>query len=260
MPSLAHAAAPALTAGASRGNIARSSPLRAPRSRSAAPLASRAVRGATFDSDASCPPSVVARSFVAPRGVSRAAFSRPRPRRRSLASANDLDDAPAVAAGADALDDAPASSAESLDADAIVAEVLAAVADTDSGRDVTDEQREATDACIARLERIGATQVPRALENPKIFGDYDVDGATSSAILAKYLRWLGLDPVIHIPDRIIEGYGPNGPAIEALKEGGAGLLVTVDCGSTSFEAFEVSKKLGLEVVVIDHHQVGARTA
>lgn len=89
-----------------------------------------------------------------------------------------------------------------------------------------------------------------------IFGDYDVDGATSSAILAKYLRWLGLDPVIHIPDRIIEGYGPNGPAIEALKEGGAGLLVTVDCGSTSFEAFEVSKTLGLEVVVIDHHQVG----
>ena len=89
-----------------------------------------------------------------------------------------------------------------------------------------------------------------------IFGDYDVDGATSSAVLARYLRWVGLDPVIHIPDRIIEGYGPNGPAIESLKEGGAGLLVTVDCGSTSFEAFEVSKQLGLEVVVIDHHQVG----
>ncbi|MEP4031997.1 single-stranded-DNA-specific exonuclease RecJ [Roseibium polysiphoniae] len=89
-----------------------------------------------------------------------------------------------------------------------------------------------------------------------IFGDYDVDGATSSAVLAKYLRWVGLDPVIHIPDRIIEGYGPNGPAIEALRQGGAELLITVDCGSTSFEAFEVARKVGLDVVVIDHHQVG----
>jgi single-stranded-DNA-specific exonuclease len=89
-----------------------------------------------------------------------------------------------------------------------------------------------------------------------IFGDYDVDGATSSAIFAKYLQWLGLDPVIHIPDRIIEGYGPNGPAIEHLRQGGADLLVTLDCGSTSFEAFETAKRLDLDVVVIDHHQVG----
>ena len=89
-----------------------------------------------------------------------------------------------------------------------------------------------------------------------IFGDYDVDGATSSALLARYLRALGLTPAIHIPDRIIEGYGPNGPAIEALYDGGARLLVTVDCGSTSFEAFETAQRLGLDVVVIDHHQCG----
>lgn len=89
-----------------------------------------------------------------------------------------------------------------------------------------------------------------------IFGDYDVDGATSSAVLANYLQALGLDPVIHIPDRIIEGYGPNGPAIEALHQAGAGLLVTLDCGSTSFEAFETARRLDLDVVVIDHHQVG----
>lgn len=89
-----------------------------------------------------------------------------------------------------------------------------------------------------------------------IFGDYDVDGATSSALLARYLRALGLTPAIHIPDRIIEGYGPNGPAIEALYQGGARLLVTVDCGSTSFEAFETAQRLGLDVVVIDHHQCG----
>lgn len=89
-----------------------------------------------------------------------------------------------------------------------------------------------------------------------IFGDYDVDGATSTAVLAKYLRWLGLEPLIHIPDRIIEGYGPNGPAIEALRDEGAELLVTVDCGSTSFDAFDVTNGLGMDVVVIDHHQVG----
>ncbi|MCY1708973.1 single-stranded-DNA-specific exonuclease RecJ [Pannonibacter sp. SL95] len=89
-----------------------------------------------------------------------------------------------------------------------------------------------------------------------IFGDYDVDGATSSALLARYLRALGLTPAIHIPDRIIEGYGPNGPAIEALYQGGARLLVTVDCGSTSFEAVETARRLGLDVVVIDHHQCG----
>lgn len=89
-----------------------------------------------------------------------------------------------------------------------------------------------------------------------IFGDYDVDGATSSAVFAKYLQWLGLEPVIHIPDRIIEGYGPNGPAIESLHADGAELLVTLDCGSTSFEAFETAEGLDLDVVVIDHHQVG----
>lgn len=89
-----------------------------------------------------------------------------------------------------------------------------------------------------------------------IFGDYDVDGATSSALLARYLQALGLTPAIHIPDRIIEGYGPNGPAIEALYQGGARLLVTVDCGSTSFDAFETAQRLGLDVVVIDHHQCG----
>lgn len=109
-------------------------------------------------------------------------------------------------------------------------------------------------AMDAAVERVADAIEKRA--RIAIFGDYDVDGATSSAVLARYLRWLGLDPMIHIPDRIIEGYGPNGPAIEALRADGAELLITVDCGSTSFEAFEVSGRLGLDVVVIDHHQVG----
>lgn len=107
------------------------------------------------------------------------------------------------------------------------------------------------DAAVARV-----ADAVQAGTRIAIFGDYDVDGATSSAVLASYLRWVGLDPVIHIPDRIIEGYGPNGPAIEALHQSGARLLVTVDCGSTSFEAFESARRLGLDVVVIDHHQVG----
>ena len=91
-------------------------------------------------------------------------------------------------------------------------------------------------------------------ENVAIFGDYDVDGATSSALLASYLRYCGLDPAIHIPDRIFEGYGPNVDAIRAFAERGATLLVTVDCGTTSMEPLTEAKKLGLDTVVIDHHQ------
>ena len=91
-------------------------------------------------------------------------------------------------------------------------------------------------------------------ENVAIFGDYDVDGATSSALLARFLRHCGLSPMIHIPDRLFEGYGPNIEAIRGLAERGASLLVTVDCGTTSFEPLGEARKLGLDVVVIDHHQ------
>ena len=91
-------------------------------------------------------------------------------------------------------------------------------------------------------------------ESVAIFGDYDVDGATSSALLGGYLRRCGLDPVIHIPDRIFEGYGPNIDAIRGFAERGVNLLVTVDCGTTSIEPLAEAKKLGLDTVVIDHHQ------
>jgi single-stranded-DNA-specific exonuclease len=86
-----------------------------------------------------------------------------------------------------------------------------------------------------------------------ILGDYDVDGATSAATLAHYLRWCGLDPIIHIPDRLFEGYGPNTEAVRALAGRGATLLVTVDCGTTSHEPLAEAKKLGLDVIIIDHH-------
>jgi len=91
-------------------------------------------------------------------------------------------------------------------------------------------------------------------EHVAIFGDYDVDGATSSALLARFLRIAGLDPIVHIPDRIFEGYGPNVEAIRALAERGATLLITVDCGTTSIEPLSAARALGLDVIVIDHHQ------
>jgi single-stranded-DNA-specific exonuclease len=91
-------------------------------------------------------------------------------------------------------------------------------------------------------------------ERVAIFGDYDVDGATSSALLARFLRHAGLSPLIHIPDRLFEGYGPNVEAVRALAERGATLLVTVDCGTTGFEPLAEAKKLGMDVIVIDHHQ------
>ena len=93
-------------------------------------------------------------------------------------------------------------------------------------------------------------------EKVAIFGDYDVDGATSAALLAWHLRHCGLDPLIHIPDRIFEGYGPNVEAIRALAGKGATLLVTVDCGTTSLEPLAEARRLGMSVVVIDHHQCG----
>jgi single-stranded-DNA-specific exonuclease len=87
-----------------------------------------------------------------------------------------------------------------------------------------------------------------------IFGDYDVDGATSAALLARYLRQCGSEPIIHIPDRLFEGYGPNVEAVRALAERGAKLLVCVDCGTTSIEPLAEAGKRGLDTVVIDHHQ------
>jgi single-stranded-DNA-specific exonuclease len=90
-------------------------------------------------------------------------------------------------------------------------------------------------------------------ETVAIFGDYDVDGATSAATLARFLRHGGLNPLIHIPDRIFEGYGPNVEAVRALAAQGATLLVTVDCGTTSHEPLAEARRLGLDVIVIDHH-------
>jgi single-stranded-DNA-specific exonuclease len=101
-------------------------------------------------------------------------------------------------------------------------------------------------------------EAARRGENVAIFGDYDVDGATASALLARFLRACSLDPMVYIPDRIFEGYGPNVEAIRTLAERGAKLLVTVDCGTTSHEPLAEARRLGLDVIVIDHHQADER--
>ena len=93
-----------------------------------------------------------------------------------------------------------------------------------------------------------------AHEKVAIFGDYDVDGACSAVLLSEYLNACGLETIVHIPDRVTEGYGPNAEAIESFASQGATLVVTVDCGAVSREPFEVAAQLGLDVIVFDHHQ------
>ncbi len=101
-------------------------------------------------------------------------------------------------------------------------------------------------------ERLAAAVL--AGEAVTVFGDYDVDGATSAALLIRVLRSLGLSPQAYIPDRLMEGYGPSGEALVRIAEGGASLIVTVDCGAQAFEALAMAKAVGVDVIVVDHHQ------
>ncbi len=87
-----------------------------------------------------------------------------------------------------------------------------------------------------------------------VFGDYDVDGATSSALLIRFFRSLGRDLRLYVPDRQAEGYGPNAPALRRLAGEGVKLVITVDCGTLAFAALEAAAEAGLEVVIADHHQ------
>jgi len=91
-------------------------------------------------------------------------------------------------------------------------------------------------------------------EKIAIFGDYDVDGATSSALLKRFLDHVGGLTQVVIPDRIKDGYGPNTPALLKLREEGTAVVITVDCGTTSFEPLEAATEAGLDVIVVDHHE------
>ncbi len=107
----------------------------------------------------------------------------------------------------------------------------------------------------------GASRLADAIgrrESIAIFGDYDVDGACSSALVKRFLQAHGLDARIYIPDRMTEGYGPNADAIKGLVTEGAKLIVTVDCGTTSVDALAVARPIGADVIVIDHHQADER--
>ena len=90
-----------------------------------------------------------------------------------------------------------------------------------------------------------------------VFGDYDVDGATSAALLILLLRDLDLEARPYIPDRLMEGYGPSGEALVRLKAEGADLIVTVDCGAQAFEALDMAQAAGVDVIVVDHHKCAA---
>jgi single-stranded-DNA-specific exonuclease len=94
-------------------------------------------------------------------------------------------------------------------------------------------------------------------EQITIYGDYDVDGATSAALLVELLRELGVEAGYYIPDRLLEGYGPSGPALVKLAEDGSSLIVTVDCGAMAHEALTMARDAGVDVIVVDHHKCSA---
>ncbi|MDX8497391.1 single-stranded-DNA-specific exonuclease RecJ [Mesorhizobium sp. VK4C] len=144
----------------------------------------------------------------------------------------------------------------------IVARVLA-------GRGVTVEQTERfldptirellpNPASLTDMEKAAARLADAIVAGEKvaIFGDYDVDGAASSALLKRFLAHFSVPSEIYIPDRIFEGYGPNPEAMRELISRGAKLIVTVDCGTNSAASVEAAKQAGADVVVLDHHQVG----
>ncbi|AMY03554.1 single-stranded-DNA-specific exonuclease RecJ [Mesorhizobium ciceri] len=144
----------------------------------------------------------------------------------------------------------------------IVARVLA-------GRGVTAEQTERfldptirdllpDPASLTDMDRAAAriAAAVMAREKVAIFGDYDVDGAASSALLKRFLTHFSVPSEIYIPDRIFEGYGPNPDAMRELVSRGATLIVTVDCGTNSAASIDAANEAGADVVVLDHHQVG----
>ncbi|RWD03689.1 MAG: single-stranded-DNA-specific exonuclease RecJ [Mesorhizobium sp.] len=144
----------------------------------------------------------------------------------------------------------------------IVARVLA-------GRGVSAEQTERfldptirdllpNPASLTDMDK-AASRIAEAIiakEKVAIFGDYDVDGAASSALLKRFLAHFSVPSEIYIPDRIFEGYGPNPEAMRDLISRGAKLIVTVDCGTNSATSIDAAKQAGADVVVLDHHQVG----
>ena len=113
------------------------------------------------------------------------------------------------------------------------------------------------DPSIFRDMDVAAGRIAAAIQAQEpvvVFGDYDVDGATSAALLIRLIRDCGGVASAYIPDRLLEGYGPGAAAMVALAAAGATLIVTVDCGTQGFEALAAARDAGVEVIVVDHHQ------
>lgn len=148
----------------------------------------------------------------------------------------------------------------SLAMDALVDELLLARgverADLPRHRDPRIRDFLPDPSCFQDMDK-GAKRLADAVQGQEtiaIFGDYDVDGATSAALLVLLLRRLGAEPMVYIPDRLMEGYGPSGKALVELKARGASVAVCVDCGAQAFDALEEARTAGLDVIVVDHHQ------
>jgi single-stranded-DNA-specific exonuclease len=117
------------------------------------------------------------------------------------------------------------------------------------------------DPMSLRDMEVGARRLALAIKDGEligIFGDYDVDGATSAALLQRFLRLVGGKSTVYIPDRIREGYGPNAPALTMLAEQGVHVLITVDCGISAFDALAAGAEAGLDTIVVDHHIAESR--
>ena len=116
------------------------------------------------------------------------------------------------------------------------------------------------DPSLFRDMDVAADRIAQAVlagETITIYGDYDVDGATSSALLIRLLRDLGVEAGYYIPDRLLEGYGPSGEALVRLGQSGSSLIVTVDCGAMAHEALAMAHDAGIDVIVVDHHKCSA---
>jgi single-stranded-DNA-specific exonuclease len=116
------------------------------------------------------------------------------------------------------------------------------------------------DPSIFRDMDVAAERLADAVQSGEkltVYGDYDVDGATSAALLIRLFRDLGLEAGYYIPDRLLEGYGPSGEALVRLGDAGYKLVVTVDCGAMAFDALSQAKAAGMEVIVVDHHKCAA---
>jgi len=113
--------------------------------------------------------------------------------------------------------------------------------------------------CLKGMQEAVDTSVQKIIEGGSIglFADYDVDGASSAALLTRFFKMLDIETILHIPDRVEEGYGPNNIGFSKLKAAGAKLIFTLDCGILAFEVLKKASNDGCEVIVIDHHMAEA---